>query len=129
MFRNILTGAVARSAALALCATAYAANLAVAAPAFADTVIFDDTGEVRSVSLSYSPQDLATDTGAKAMWRRIEQASRSVCGGAPDPQLLAEWREIEKCRREAQARAVNQLNAPLVTAMATHGGAVIVASR
>jgi UrcA family protein len=103
------------------------ASFAAVQPALAGSVTFGGAGEVLSTSIAYSPADLTTQSGAKAMWDRIQRASNVVCGGAPDARVLAERTAFDKCRAESQTRAINALNAPLVTAMAAHAGAVILA--
>src|SRR5258705_7265663 len=60
--------------------------------------------------------DLNTAAGAGQMFRRIKGAAESACQ-QPSSGLFP-WVPYEtwRCRREAIARAVEHLNAPLVTA-------------
>ena len=105
------------------------ASLAAPAIATAQSVTVDSTGEVRSTSISYAPGDLTTDSGAQAMWGRIEQASRLVCGGRPDIRDLSRRAVYDRCRRETETRVLGSLNAPLVTAAASQSGSILMASK
>lgn len=113
----------------ALAASIALAGFAAAHPALAGSVTFSAEGTVLNTSIAYTPADLATRSGAEAMWSSIQRASSVVCGGAPDARVLAERMAFDKCRAESQNRAVNVLSAPLVSAMAAHAGAVILARR
>lgn len=112
-----------RALAVSIAVAGFAANH----PALAGQVTIGDGGEVLSTSIAYTPADLSTQSGAKAMWDRIQWASTVVCGGVPDARVLAERPAFDTCRAESQNRAINALSAPLVSAMAAHAGAVILA--
>jgi len=74
------------------------------------------TDDVPSVTVKYDPHMLATDAGAKAMYRRLVKAAEAVCPapitGSPLPS-----RAIEVCRQEALARAVGQIGDPRLAAV------------
>src|SRR5882762_3793940 len=61
---------------------------------------------VPTIKLRYDPQSLATDGGARALYRRLVRAAEAVC---PDPfdghPFVAS--STEQCRRQAIARAVH----------------------
>jgi UrcA family protein len=100
MFRTILTGAIALSAALAMGAAASAADLAVSG---------QNEGVIK---LHYGEADLHSVQGAKAMARRIREAADEACGSVA---LFASNPGVEReCRQAAIDRAVMDLNAPLV---------------
>ena len=102
------------------------ASFAVAAPAVAQ---IEFTGDVLIARIPYSPASLSTKEGAAAMWSKIQHTAVAVCGGQPDIRLLDQRDAFAKCRREAMARAVGALNAPMVTAMANHETAPVTLAR
>jgi UrcA family protein len=101
-------------AVLALCGASLlaTAGLAAAAPALAQS---DDAP---SIHVSYADLNLGSRDGAKAMIGRIDDAASRVCGGPPDMRLLDARAYYWACKGQAVERAVRQLDAPLVTAMA-----------
>jgi UrcA family protein len=62
-----------------------------------------------SVVVKYSDLTLATDSGVNQLYRRIVSAARQVCPDSPirDFGLM---RQVEACRSQAVARAVQQIN-------------------
>ena len=73
-----------------------------------------------SVVVKYSRQSLATDEGVNALYRRITAAARTVC---PDASIhnLGLWTQVQHCRNEAIARAVQQIdNSRLAALHAAH---------
>jgi UrcA family protein len=66
--------------------------------------------------VSYGDLNLESDTGAATLLSRIESAARKVCGLDRISVLpLALQYELQVCANEATARAVNDVNAPLLT--------------
>ena len=63
---------------------------------------------VTQAHLAYSPADLATAAGARAMLARIEAAAEAVCAGPPTAAEAAD------CRAQAVRGAVAKLDHPLV---------------
>ena len=62
-----------------------------------------------SVVVKYSEQSLATDEGVYDLYHRITAAARQVC---PDP-WTRDWSlkaQAERCRKEAVARAIRQID-------------------
>jgi UrcA family protein len=57
----------------------------------------------------YSHDMLATDSGARAVYRRIEKAAEQVCPNAPSFARLTSPVVI-KCREQAVADAVNKIH-------------------
>ena len=75
-------------------------------------------GDVLSKVVHYDPQSLATDQGARLVYRRIANAAAAVC---PDPGLNPHWVSdaARECRRESIARAVHAINNPRLVALHT----------
>ncbi len=80
--------------------------------------------EAPSVTVQYDPRTLDTDRGADALYRRIANAAADVCPAA-SPRELARYAVTERCRRQAIARAVRQIDsqrlAEVLAARATRG--------
>ncbi|MFT3729630.1 MAG: UrcA family protein [Terricaulis sp.] len=64
----------------------------------------------------YSDLNLDNPNGAHVMVRRIENASRQVCGDRTGPRGMAESGSVNACRVESAENAVNDLDHPMVTA-------------
>jgi len=94
---------------------AAAALMAVSMPAFAGSS--GSLLELPRLSVSYADINLATQTGAEVMLRRIVLAARQVCGDRSGIRDAAERREIRFCVRVASANAVRDINAPMLTAV------------
>ena len=79
-----------------------------------------DLSERRSESVTYSDLNVENTAGAKALYRRIEAASRRVCadndGGGRMP--LSERSAYETCRTQAMESALRSINNPYLTAYA-----------
>jgi UrcA family protein len=101
---------VAHALGLSLAATAL---LAYAQPASAH---LDDRST--SVVVRFADLDINHPAGAERLLDRIEQAADTACGGEPSSGLDGERRVYRQCRTDAITRAVDQLNAPLLTAVA-----------
>jgi UrcA family protein len=71
---------------------------------------------VPRIAVKYDPNSLATDAGAKAVYRRLVLAAREVC-----PDVFSGSRLVSnvtrQCREEAVARAVQQINNPRLAAI------------
>jgi UrcA family protein len=66
--------------------------------------------------VSYGDLNLETEADASTLLKRIESAARKVCGLDRVTVLpLAMQYELQVCANEAAARAVNDVNAPLLT--------------
>jgi len=75
---------------------------------------------VPSVVVKFNDLDLDTDAGAQALYRRLVIAARQVCPSDAGVNLhLANL--AYRCRSEALARAVRQLNKPALTAIIPPG--------
>jgi UrcA family protein len=79
------------------------AGLAVAGTAGASTAPID----VPSIVVQYSSDTLATDTGTRALYRRLAKAAEQVCPSSGDTRLVNG--EVLKCRQEALTAAVSKV--------------------
>jgi UrcA family protein len=73
---------------------------------------------IRSVPqqvVSYADLNLESATDAAILFGRIEVAARNVCGLHRGPMPLELKTHLEACAAAATARAVNDVNAPLLT--------------
>ncbi len=92
------------------------AALAIAAPAAAQTA-----EAPISVSVPYADLDIGHAAGAKVLFERIKTAAVRACGGEPDLRQLDQRSRFDQCRAETIGRTVTQLDAPMLTAVASHG--------
>jgi UrcA family protein len=71
---------------------------------------------IDSITVSYKDLDLRNDAGARALLKRLENASYRVCGGDPRRQPAYQIMPkhvttvINECREDALARAVASVN-------------------
>jgi UrcA family protein len=70
--------------------------------------------ESRSLAVSYHDLDLTQFEGAEALYDRIVRASREVCGKI-GPWPIDTAAIVHECRNNATARAVADVNAPMLT--------------
>ena len=79
--------------------------------------------DVPHLTVRYSGQSLATDEGARSVYRRIVKAAENVCPLQSGSPFVTEG--IEACRKEAVARAVRDIGntrlAALHASSATRG--------
>jgi len=81
------------------------AGLAVGATAGAATAQMDAPAMV----VRYSSDALATDSGTRALYRRLAQAAEQVCPNEPsNTHMVSEV--VLKCRQEALTAAVNKIH-------------------
>jgi UrcA family protein len=78
--------------------------------------------DVPTLIVKYNAQSLDTGDGARALYHRLEFAARQVC---PEPSTrdLDRLTAVQHCRAEAIARAVRQINSPML-AQVVAGGAM-----
>ena len=94
--------------ALAGCLLAGALSVAHAGSPSADTV------PTRVVS--YGDLNISTDAGALALYQRLATAARKVCP-LEDSRDLVRIASINRCRTDAVARAVHDINSPRLAAV------------
>jgi UrcA family protein len=72
--------------------------------------------EVPSVVVRFADLDLATDQGVRSLYARIARAAHAVC---PDARIrdLNAASQSRACQQQAIARAVREVNTPLLAAV------------
>lgn len=65
-------------------------------------------GDQNEVVVHYTADTLATDSGTRALYRRLERAAEQVCPAASNTRLPNE--HVVKCRQEALTAAVNKIH-------------------
>jgi UrcA family protein len=94
---------------------AAASMIAATMPAFAGSG--GSLLDLPRLVVSFADVNLATQSGAEVMLRRIFLAAKQVCGDRAGIRDTAERREIRFCVRVASANAVKDINAPMLTAV------------
>lgn len=71
------------------------------------------------VVVGFADLDLALPAHAETMLDRLEEAGRQACGTHHIPWLVSgsDRRRVRECALQATARAVRELDAPMVTAL------------
>lgn len=87
------------------------AGLATAATAGA----LDAALDTPSMVVQYSSDALATDTGTRALYRRLSQAAELVCPNPSSTRLVSE--AVVKCRQEALDAAVSKIHSQRLAAL------------
>lgn len=107
-----------RTASVRLTATLLAASaggvLLAAAPLAATAAT---AGDAPTMAVNYSDLDLATESGARVLFERIQVAADEVCPAVPDIRDLNRVATHSRCMREAIARAVQQVGSPRLAAV------------
>jgi UrcA family protein len=93
------------------------AALCLSATAQADPSTLSLSHERVTLDVPYGDLDLSRPAGAKTMVYRIRHAAADACGGEPFIREMRERRVFKVCLRQAMAEAIDELRAPLVTAM------------
>jgi UrcA family protein len=87
------------------------AGLAAAAEAGALNAALD----VPSLTVQYSSDALATDSGTRALYSRLAQAAEQVCPSPSNTRLVSEV--VLKCRQEALAGAIGKIHSQRLAAL------------
>ena len=83
--------------------------------------------ETRSVSVRYADLDLASASGAAALYQRLQGAARVVCGYGDENLAILSY--VNRCNHSAISAAVSSVNAPLLSAIHNaHQGATVTAT-
>jgi UrcA family protein len=98
--------------AASICLTANAASAATTT-----TVRAAIDPDAVSVVVRYNELDLTREDGARVLLGRIGQAAKTVCGPEPARISLFMYQAYRGCVVQSAGAAVQQLNAPLVTAL------------
>jgi UrcA family protein len=99
-------------------AALFLASATLAQPAAAFTA--GDHAAVRSVRIQVSRADMIDEAGARRVLEQLGRAARRACTIHTAGIRARAGSDFENCRALAQAAAVRELNAPLVTAL--HNG-------
>lgn len=69
-----------------------------------------------SVTVRFNPQNLDSDSGARALYRRLVNAAVEVC---PASSISPHWitDAVRQCREQSIARAVHKINSPKLVAV------------
>jgi UrcA family protein len=73
-----------------------------------------DDGDVLKTTVRYVRGDLATDSGAQSLYRRLTVAAEQVCPQIPSGSPFVSV-EVRRCREHAVRQAVLQINDPRLT--------------
>jgi UrcA family protein len=65
--------------------------------------------DVPALSVRYSADMLSTDTGARALYRRLSQAAEQVCPAQPTETRIVN-EKVAQCRTQAIAAAVQKIH-------------------
>jgi UrcA family protein len=85
------------------------AGLAAAGTAgAADTTDTSAYSDVPALVVRYNADMLATDSGARALYRRLTEAAEQVCPSASNTRLISE--RTVTCREQAVASAVSKIH-------------------
>jgi UrcA family protein len=68
-----------------------------------------ENSDVPALVVRYNTDMLATDSGARALYRRLAQAAEQVCPSQPSNTRLTS-EVVLKCREQAIAAAVNKIH-------------------
>jgi UrcA family protein len=71
-----------------------------------------------NVRVNFADLDINHPAGAEGLLKRIERAANTACGGEPGAHFGTEMLVYQQCRTDAITRAVDRVNAPLLTAVA-----------
>jgi UrcA family protein len=88
---------------------------AACALALLPTPGFAREADTRSVMVHYSDLNLNTEAGAAALYSRLVRAARNVCEDPAEVVAIGQMQDIDKCRKETLADAVDSVDRPLLT--------------
>jgi UrcA family protein len=95
--------------AMILCGVVGAAGIGAVSAATPDD-------EASSVAVKYQPQDLSTQDGARALYRKLVRAAEEVCPTNSASPLVPST-AVAECRAQSIARAVFKINNPSLVAV------------
>ena len=76
-------------------------------------------GQVRTEDIMFNDLNLTTTAGINALYQRIHAAARRVCPVSEQAELGAVSASA-KCTKDAEARAIEKINLPALTAFAAN---------
>ena len=114
-----------KQACLILAAIAATGGVAQARPMH---VVTDSDGTT-AVRVQTSDVDLASDSGARTMWVRLQEAAHDDCGQSPSLTDLEETAAYKDCLNATERDAVSRLGSQKVAAVSGLYPPVLLASR
>jgi len=76
----------------------------------AGTVSYFDDGKVAKASVSYADLNLENEEGVRVLYRRLQYASKKVCGGGWHGGSIIMKSSRVQCYRETLSNAVDKLD-------------------
>jgi UrcA family protein len=78
-------------------------------------------GKVRTENVKFQDLNLYSAAGVDALYKRIHAAAQCVCAVSGPPELAAfDGRASAKCTKDAEARAIEKIDLPALTAFAAN---------
>ncbi len=71
--------------------------------------------DVQTVTVKYDPATLATESGVRHLYARLESVAAQVCPDDTNPHLVTH--QVEVCREHAVQQAVMKINNPRLVAL------------
>ena len=76
-------------------------------------------GQVRIEDIKFQDLNLTTTAGVDALYKRVHSAALRVCA-ASEQSDLGDASASAKCSKDAEARAIEKINLPALTAFAAN---------
>lgn len=105
--------AVSFAFAIALTAGASAATVRMQA----STPLASGTYQVRALDVSYDEGGLSTSEGASALYQRLQDSARTLCGELRENTSFDLGKKIAVCRKRAVADAIYKVDSPRLKAI------------
>ena len=80
------------------------------------------------VKISYAGLDINTESGARTLLKRIENAAGEVCGGEPSNRI-DRFQKFRPCVKDVVQRTVSGINSPTLTAVYGGGSTLALAQK
>lgn len=88
-------------------------------PAIATARVADQNADSSSITVSYADLNITTNEGVAVLYRRLQSASRQVCGSYSGRTSVQEATMIRRCFDEALTNAVASTGSTKLAAMHT----------
>ena len=100
---------------------AAAATLLACVFAVPSTLADEPNGQVRRETVKFQDLNLDTAAGVEALYKRIHAAAQRVCANSGPVELVFFDRLASaKCTRDAEARAIKEIDRPALTVFAAN---------
>jgi UrcA family protein len=77
-------------------------------------------GQVRTEDIMFQDLNLNTSAGVDALYQRVHSAAQHVCAVSAGQADLGAASASARCSKEAEARAIEKMNLPALTALAAN---------